>query len=75
MADIDDTRHVDDLYTFEHNFLAGQATNIDLPSNGVVTANESDDHREIDMAILLKVRREDICPYLLSQMGRDRVSK
>lgn len=26
-------RHVDDLYTFEHNLLAAQATNIDLPFN------------------------------------------
>jgi hypothetical protein len=52
--DIDDTRHLD-LYTFEQNLLAGQAENIDLPSNGVVTSNESDDHREIDMRNFIEI--------------------
>lgn len=47
--EIDDTRDVDDLYTFERNFLAWEAANIDLPSNGMVTSNESDDHREINL--------------------------
>lgn len=45
----------DDLYTFERNLLAGQATNVDLPSNGVVTSNESDDHREIDMRNFVEI--------------------
>ena len=29
--------------------FAAQAIYIDLPSNGVVTSNESNDHREIDI--------------------------
>jgi hypothetical protein len=53
--DIDDTRHVDDLYTFERNLLAGRATNMGLPSNGVVTSNESDDHREINMRKFIEI--------------------
>ena len=47
--EIDDTRHVDGRYTFERNILAAQAGNIVLPSNGMVTSNESDDYREINM--------------------------
>lgn len=40
------SRHVDDLYIFKHNSLAGRVTYIDLPTNGVVASNESDDHRD-----------------------------
>jgi hypothetical protein len=47
---------VDDLYPFEHNFLAGLATNNDLPSNGMVTSIESDHHREIDIGNFVERR-------------------
>ena len=57
-------------YTFEQ--FAAQATCIDLPSNGVVTSNESNDHREIDTWAI--VESAATCPNLLSQMG-DHVSK
>ena len=52
----DDSYHADNLYAFEHNFLAGQLTNIDLPSNGVVTSKNLTTTMGFIWAILLKMR-------------------
>ena len=68
------SRHVDYLFTFEHNLLSGQATYIACLPMALPPTNLTTTVRLI-RAILLKVRREDVRPYLLTVERKEIMSR